>query len=60
MTKIEIACVVIGLVLMTCSSVKLPTEAKDSFFWSAVLLNAVRFIISGAMVLLPLYFNFWR
>lgn len=60
MTKIEIACVVIGLVLMACSSLKLPTEAKGSFFWSVILLNIVRFIILGAMVLLPLYFNFWR
>lgn len=60
MTRIEIACVVIGFVLMTCSSVKLPTEANSSFFWSTILLNTVRFIISGAMVLLSLYFNFWR
>lgn len=58
MTKLEIACVVIGFICIILN-INFKAEGKTAIICvliSKVILN----LIFGAMVLLPLYFNYWR
>lgn len=58
MKGLEIACVVIGFICIILN-INFKAEGKTAIICvliSKVILN----LIFGAMVLLPLYFNYWR
>lgn len=59
MTKLEIACVVMGFVFMFFS-IDDKIIVKGHGFWETFFFIAVKWIVLGAMIILPLYFNFWR
>ena len=59
MNKLEIACVVIGFVGMFFNFNETKVEGKHAivgYFISKIISK----LIFGAMILLPLYFNYWR
>ena len=59
MNKLEIACIIIGFIGMLFNFDENKAEGKF-----AVIFYLISKIISkcifGAMILLPLYFNYWR
>ena len=59
MNKLEIACIIVGFVGMLFNFTENKAEGKF-----AVIFYLISKIISkcifGAMILLPLYFNYWR
>ena len=59
MNKLEIACVIVGLIGML-----MPARIKISTANFADILVALgfwtRYVICGLMILLPLYFNLWK
>ena len=60
MTKIEIACVIfgiIGLIEPLRIKVESPVDIADILL---VLTFLLRYVICGLMILLPLYFKLWR
>ena len=58
MNKLEIACVVIGFI---CIILNIDFKAKGNIAIICVLISKViSNLIFGAMILLPLYFNYWR
>ena len=60
MTKLEIACVICGLLAFLCPltlNVTPPMTFTDVLVVLAVI---IRYIVCGLMILLPLYFRFWR
>lgn len=62
MTKLEVACVIIGFILMFFSvddEIKMQNCTLKSIF-VVYFAQSIRWIVFCAMVLLPLYFNFWR
>ena len=59
MTKLEIACVIVGLIGVLCSqSGKVKGETKDLVLY--IVHKLIFILVFGAMVLLPLYFRYWR
>ena len=56
MTYLEIACVIIGFIgFLGC------VPSKDTYHAIHWLIRiCITRIISGCMILLPLYFNYWR
>ena len=58
MNKLEIACVIIGFI---CIILNIDFKAKGK---TAIICTLISKVISdlifGAMILLPLYFNYWR
>lgn len=60
MTKLEIACVICGLIAFLCHlniKVTPPVTLADVLITLAVI---IRYLVCGLMILLPLYFRFWR
>lgn len=60
MTKIEIICVIGGLIAFLYPihiKVKPPVTFADVLITFAII---IRFLVCGLMILLPLYFRFWR
>lgn len=58
MNKLEIACVVIGFI---CIILNVDFEVKGKTAIICVLISKViSNLIFGAMIFLPLYFNYWR
>lgn len=59
MNKLEIACVIIGFICMLCN---LDMEIKGTHK-TVVVANVfalIRSLIYLAMILIPMYFRFWR
>lgn len=58
MNKLEIACVVIGFI---CIILNIDFKAEGKFAIICILISKlISNLIFGAMILLPLYFNYWR
>ena len=60
MTKIEIICVIGGLIAFLYPfniKVKSPVTLADVLVTLAII---IRFLVCGLLILLPLYFRFWR
>ena len=60
MTKVEIACVICGLIAFLYPfNIKItpPVTLADVLITLAVI---IRYLVCGLMILLPLYFRFWR
>jgi hypothetical protein len=58
MNKLEIACVIIGFI---CIILNIDFKAEGKTAIICVLISKViSNLIFGAMILLPLYFNYWR
>lgn len=59
MTKLEIACIIVGFIgFLTPLKLKLDNQGIADIILVLALL--IRYLLCGAMILLPLYFNFWR
>lgn len=60
MTKLEIACIVIGFIgFLGCTpSENIPSSGHLSIHW--MIRICITRIVSGLMILLPLYFRYWR
>lgn len=59
MNKLEIACIIVGFIGMLFNSGETKAEGKFSviFYFVSKIMSKCIF---GAMILLPLYFNYWR
>lgn len=58
MNKLEIACIVIGFI---CIILNIDFKAEGKTAIICVLISKViSNLIFGAMIILPLYFNYWR
>ena len=60
MTKFEIVCVICGIIAFLYPihlKVTPPVTLADVLITLAVI---IRYLICGLMILLPLYFRFWR
>lgn len=60
MKKIEIACVIIGFISLLCPAkikIEQPVDIADVLVALGFVLH---FVIAGLMIILPLYFNFWK
>ena len=58
MNKLEIACVIIGFI---CIILNIDVKAEGKTAIICALISKVIFnLIFGSMILLPLYFNYWR
>ena len=58
MTKLEIACIIIGFIMML-NSTELKGDFTDKQVRYFMLKDIISKIIGGLMVLLPLYFHYW-
>lgn len=58
MKGLEIACVVIGFICIILN-LNFKAEGKTAII-CALISKVILNLIFGAMVLLPLYFNYWR
>lgn len=59
MSKLEIACVIIGFItLFNSSTVKGNITTREMI--AIMIKETVRIIVSGCMILLPLYFRLWK
>ena len=58
MNKLEIACVVIGFICIIFN-IDFKTEGKTAII-CVLISKVISNLIFGAMILLPLYFNYWR
>lgn len=60
MTKLEIACVIIGFIsFLFQTDTKLNVKGKTSVVFAMIQI-IVGYLISFAMIILPLYFRLWR
>lgn len=58
MNKLEIACIIIGFI---CIILNIDFKAEGKTAIICVLISKViSNLIFGAMILLPLYFNYWK
>lgn len=56
----EITCVIIGI-LMICSSGSIFNKSESiGHFFKAIIYTIFEDVIGALMILLPLYFNYWR
>lgn len=60
MTKLEFACVIIGFISFLLVSVEIKGDISDKQSRHLFLQVVISRVISGLMILLPLYFNYWR
>lgn len=59
MTKLEMACVIMGLIGLFCNGgIKAKGSAKSVI--AAALISFLEMAVCALMVLLPLYFRYWR
>lgn len=58
MNKLEIACVVIGFICIILD-IDFKVEGKTAII-CVLISKVISNLIFGAMILLPLYFNYWR
>ena len=58
MNKLEIACVVIGFICIILN-IDFKVEGKTAII-CVLISKVISNLIVGAMILLPLYFNYWR
>lgn len=58
MNKLEIACVVIGFICIILN-IDFKAEGKIAII-CVLILKVISNLIYGVMILLPLYFNYWR
>jgi len=58
MNKLEIACVIIGFICIIFN-IDLKVEGKTAII-CVLISKVISNLIFGAMILLPLYFNYWR
>ena len=59
MTKLEIACIIVGFIgFLTPLKLKLDNQGIADIILVLALL--IRYLLCGVMILLPLYFNLWR
>lgn len=58
MTKLEIACVIIGFICIILN-IDFKVEGKTAIV-CVLISKVISNLIFGAMILLPLYFNYWR
>lgn len=56
----EIACVVIGILMLISSGTTLSKSYGTNHICIAIIYTIIEDIIGAAMVLLPLYFVYWR
>ena len=59
MNKLEITCVVMGFICMLCN-LDLKVEGTDKTLVIANVFALIRSLIYLAMILVPMYFRFWR
>lgn len=59
MNKLEIACVVMGFICMLCN-LDMKVEGTDKTLVVANVFALIRSLIYLAMILVPMYFKFWR
>ena len=59
MNKLEITCVVMGFICMLCN-LDLKVEGTDKTLVVANVFALIRSLIYLAMILVPMYFRFWR
>lgn len=60
MRRIETACVIIGFIVLLCPvriKIEQPVNIADIFVALGSMLHSV---IAELMIILPLYFNFWK
>ena len=58
MNGLEITCMVVGIILIfNYSSLK---DANTKEFIIYYIYKLLRIVIAACMIMLPLYFNFWR
>lgn len=60
MTKIEIACVIIGFILCFFSEGISIKNYDDKSTVKLYLIHFLKIFLYVLMILLPLYFNYWR
>ena len=58
MNKLEIACVVIGFICIILN-IDFKVEGKTAII-CVLISKVISNLIFGAMIILPLYFNYWR
>ena len=58
MNKLEIACVIIGFICIILN-INFKVEGKTAII-CALISKIITNLIFSAMVLLPLYFNYWK
>lgn len=59
MNKLEIACIIVGFIGMFFNFTENKVEGKHAIIGYFISKIISKFIF-GAMILLPLYFNYWR
>ena len=59
MNKLEIACVVIGFICMLCN-LDMTIKGTLKTVVVANVFSLIRSLIYLAMILVPMYFRFWR
>ena len=58
MNKLEIACIIIGFICIILN-IDFKVEGKTAIV-CVLISKVISNLIFGAMILLPLYFNYWR
>lgn len=58
MNKLEIACVIIGCICMLCDDMEIKGSHKTVVV--ANVFSLIKSLIYLAMILVPMYFRFWR
>ena len=58
MNKLEIACVIIGFICIILN-INLKIKRKTAII-CALISKIITNLIFGAMIFLPLYFNYWK
>ena len=58
MNGFEIACLVSGIILLFNTLTMTDGNTKDLLM--VICYNVIRLIVSACLILLPLYFNYWR
>lgn len=58
MNGFEITCMVVGIILIFNDSALKNANKKEFIIYC--IYNLLRIVIAACMIMLPLYFNFWR
>ena len=59
MTKLEIVCIIIGFI-MFFNSTEIDGKITDKQLRMILIKDIISRVICGVMILLPLYFRYWR